>query len=275
MPNRQLKEYPLYHHYEGSFELSAENSAIDTTYIPFFATDEGLTNPEDVQVNPTNDNYQRQVDWMCYKNSVINNVRLRLCLNITSDVVSTTAEYQALKALVYRYMPVGVTLDDIELDFKDGSQSISSILKLQKESSNLNQIHPTWNGSDLVYPTTLPSAAVGLTTNQNHEAVTFDQDNFEIEIASCELQQHLKRITQGGLRTGIVKLDSPIYDDTWYKVPSYVKRCNHWTFFGLLIHCPQMDATEQFHRASDLAGTGIKVGFDVQFNEYNDAFDQS
>ena len=200
MPNKQLKSNPLFHRYGGQFDLDPNSSTIDGTYISLFACDDGLTSPETVQVNPQNKTYERNTaDWFCYPGSVINNVKIQMYVNVTPS-----AQESGISGWVYHTTPVCTTFEDVEMDFRDGAQSIGSILKLKKEASTSNMVHPDWNGAKLLNGNTMASTVPGLTSTQKMEGVSFDQDNFDIELSSCELQGKLKQITNGGSRTHII-----------------------------------------------------------------------
>lgn len=264
------RQYPLHHRYQVEFSMAGEASNKNTTYIPFFATDEGKTNPEDVNTNPRNDAYAGiQNTWNTYMGSRVSAVRIETYVNLDSQLSET------VQAALYDACMVCTSFDDIRKDNKAGT-TLGSILKLQEESSNMNQIHPIWNGTDLNDATVLPSDAVGLTTDQKIEGVSVDQGDLKDGLATGEFKGLLEHVMNGGPRKNIVYRDRPFYNIFWYNVKPKVVASNLGTFCGAYLHVPQMDDTEelQFYEGVDVDAT-IKFGYKISFNEYNERFDSA
>ncbi len=176
MPNKQLKEYPLRHHHEGFFELSAEDETANTTYLPFFAVDQGQVNPELVQTRPTNDGFQKSDSWQTFPNSVINNVRLRLSIAIPTAVADGAATTVKIPAVMYKTMMVSTTFDDITTEAHESGITVGTSLLLEKEVTTENQVTPTYSGTDIIgsnlpTPTGGGFADLGLTGDMSPESV--------------------------------------------------------------------------------------------------------
>ncbi len=291
MPNKLTKAYPLRHHWEGTFDLSMDTAAKRSTYISLLAADQGLVNPEDVQVNPSNDNFQSTTSHTCFPMSVVNKVRVRLMMSIPPNSDSfiqnfPTAAESALtvvnggmmNSVLYKTCLIHGAFDVWDQVDEISTSTVADVLRLQKEASNANQIHPIFSGTDLVNATcsdtTIPA---GLTTDSDLENVAFVEDTFEDDMQGLSTTTGLlKKVTSGGLRTHILRRDNSFYTKRWYTVPGDVKRMNRWTYCGLLFTVPGTDSQEQFYIGTDVnAASHLRCSYDVYYNEYNDLFDQA
>ncbi len=285
-----MKEYPLTHDYSYSFELSAEDSTADSGAMPLYCCDDGLVNPEDVQVNPANDNYESASSWQCFPGSVVQKVNMKLgvCIPTAASVYSHntfSADMQGIKipALVYYILPICMNLDDItEENHRDGT-TVGSVLGLQKEASTENQIHPIFENaneliSDVDYPVPQGGAFgdIGLDTDMTPENVTFNMLGFEQEMRQDALGGLLKAITQGGIRRNTIFADRPQYTNRWIDTPGRTKRVQRGQYCGFNLAVPQAGQADQFWTIGELSAIShLRISARVYFNEYNDAFDQS
>jgi hypothetical protein len=265
-----LKTYPRVHNMDGYFELSAESSTKKSTILPILFHDQGLTAPEDFIANPYNENFSSTTERMaCYGGSKVERINLDLKISIPFAAKSE------IDALMFRTMPIAVSFDDIEKATPSGG-TIGSILRLQREDTNEDTVHPIFGGTpyDLTADD-LPSDVMGLTTDQNHEGISFDIPTFEKYMKYSTQKGLLKSLTQGGLRTHTLYSDRPYRENRWFDNPSKTKRMNNGTFLGLLFAVDQVDAGGQFWTSGETTAIShLRVGWSLSYNEYNDAFNQ-
>ena len=266
-----MKERGLFHHLEGKFQLNAIDSTRQSTILQIMKCNaelDPITTP--VYVNPDSDNFTGEVNHAsCYPNSRVNNVYVELLIN-TNNLTSM------MHALRYDWCPITTSFNDVMEEDDQSGETIGSLLRLQKQASTENMIHPIFNGTDLQHATSLdPQDDDGLTTDDVIEGVTFDYNKFVKHQRSKSLKGLLRSVTDGGLRKSIVYDDRPfITPGAWYKTPSKVKRMNKGCFYGFLLDLPQDDDPRQFYTAQDIAGGAIDVNYTIYFNEYNDEFIQ-
>ena len=275
MPNKPLKEYPLRHKFEGSFELSMEQAAANDTFLPLFMCDQNKTTPhavDSVNVNPMSETADYDTDSGCttFPNSVVNNVHLRL-------MVSMPIEDTTVTHALYIAGMVCTSIDDVDADNEDGTKTVGSVMKLKRETTNEDTVHPDWSGTDInALATLLPDDVPGLTGTQQIEAIDFDYDSYRDELFHGQLSGMLKKVTNGGLREYVIFRERPYMTDSWIKVSPRVKRQNKGTFCGILFHLPQSRNTRQFWDAAEVDATKehLRISYQVEFNEYNDNFNQ-
>ena len=275
MANKPLRAHPLRHAFKGGFELRGEDDSLNSTILPIFFCDQNKGDPSTRYVNPlreTGEYEGRVAEASTYPNSVINNVRVRLTISQSHDETNSR-----LEALLYVAGTLALSFDDVDKKNEDGSKTVGNVLRLQRETSNEDTIHPIWTGTDLtVNGNTLPSDVPALTSGQAQEVVAFDYEDYLDVMYSKILSGALKSVTMGGLKEYVTRKDTPYVTDTWYKVPSKVKRQNKGTFYGILFHLPQAGNTRQFWTTGEMTNTHdhIRINFEVEFNEYNDLFNQ-
>jgi hypothetical protein len=263
MPNRPMKGYARRHEFRGGFYLQMEDTTRDSTILPLLAHDQGMTNPEDVHVNPVNDSYTGVSDsHECYGGSVINKLYLQLIVqSYATDMITRT-------------MLIHGSFDDWDVkNEQDADKTIAQYLRVKSEATNENQIHPDWSGVDLANASSLGASVAGLTGGQTIESVAFDADDFEEKYSHSVVSGMLRKVTSG-IRTGVIYEDRPYIERRWFDVPSNVKRINRNTFMGLLLDLPQASSHEQMYLGGDVTDPPLYVSFKVKFNEWNDMFNQ-
>jgi hypothetical protein len=270
MANKPMKEYGLHHRFNGYFELQLEDATSDSFILPLIHADAGMSDPDNVQVNPYSANFEDSVNTSStYYDSVVNRINLRLRISMP-----VAGQETGIQAVTYQSMPIMCSFDDLDKDV-DGTNNVASFLELEYEDTNSNQVCPLWSGTDIT-GSDLNAGVPNLTTDQTPESVAFNAVNFEKELKISRAGGLLKELTMGGLRTHVLYKDRPFYQNRWFDVPSRVKRQNKNTFLGLLFHLPS--ATQfgtQFYLADETTDIDhLRIGYEVNYNEFNDYFDQ-
>lgn len=295
MPNKLMKEFPLVHQYEGSFGLGMDADTQNTTYIPLFYSDEGLTNPEDVHVSPQSATMATSTGGGTYFGSVINKIRVRIMLSIppTADSYRTREGNQAtletsagtftavsaslassgvFDKLVYKTMLVHGAFEDFDTVDEQSGVTVASSLGLVSATT---YTHPAYDNT-AVFNSTGTMTHAELTATGILENIIFNEDTFEDVIQESGVAGLVKKLTSGGLRTHVLLKQFASYRMNWFNVPSNVKRQNRNTFCGLMFHLPGAGGHEQFYLPAETTNVEhLRVQYDVRFNEYNDMFSQS
>lgn len=271
MVNKPMKEYGLRHHYELTMGFTADDTTKRCTILPLLACDEGLTNPEDVNVNPSNSNKTpTQAHHTLYPGSVVNGIAVKF-----NTCIPVLGQETGIQAILFQTMMVATSFDDITTEDHSDGQTIGDFIGLKKEATNENQIHPDWSGIDMLEGDTLDSAFVGLTGGQTMEYVNFSTINYDERKRDSQIAGKLKACTPGGLRTNIIRRESPFFRRNYVRTPAKVKRSNKGTFLGMLFNVPQVNGVDQFWiGAETTATTHLRISAEVNFIEYNDMFNQ-
>jgi hypothetical protein len=270
MPNKPMKEYARPHRFNGYFELNNVVTKNETA-IPIFACDGGLTNPEDVHTNPTHGSWCDVItNPFCFPGAKVYKYKVELAIGIPYD------NNGAFAGLAFQSMLVGNAFKDMDIISDTANSTIANILRIEKEASTENTVHPNWNGTDLDNADTFDAEMPGLTTDQTHEGINFDEELFRDEWQFGDSKGLLKKMTFGrGLRDHKVYMDRPYAESDWYKTPGYVSRMNQFTTFHMMIRLPLENTWKQFYQNEFTANSPLRVGWQITFNEYHDMFDSS
>jgi hypothetical protein len=263
------KPYGLYHKFEGEIGLRGEDANRETTILPLLAHDQGLQHPEEVHVNPSNDDYAGiQNSHTIYGNSKVHKMHITWNLSLLDD--------GNLNALIYKWAFITTSFKDIDLEDEDGD-TIGSILKLQWEATNENQVHPIYNNTTVGPAGSAPPTVEGLTTSTVLEGVAMGENPLEEKIRVSSLGGKIKKsVMPGGLQRDVIYKDRPYVIDRWYDVPGKVKTGNRGMFCGLLLKVPQFGNVEQFYDEFHVTNKDhFRLGYEVEYWEYNDMFQQS
>lgn len=268
LPNKQLREYPLRHKFQGYFELSAEDETKNTFILPILMPDQGKGDPTQLIANPMNDAFSPTVHDTptTYTNSVVNNYRFELKVT-----VPVAGQETGIYGFLYNAGIVCCSMDDLEADDESGSYTIASTMKLKRETTNEDTVHPDWSGTQLT-ASTMSTTIPGLTAGAP-ESVAFNDATFDA-VMNTSLRGKLKATVPDGLSDYIAKREVPfIAPRRWYKTPAKVKRQQKGSFLGMMFHVPQ--GNKQLYIADETTGIDhIRFTYEVAFNEYNDDFYQ-
>ncbi len=291
-----MKEYPVSHDFSGTVGLSMEDETRNTFILPILSCDESLAAPENVDVHPgsvafdgvpgaavtdsVRDNHH------CFPRSVVNRIQIESFMNCdigTTDIQLASASQQINYNVFYYAMLIKWAMDD-PIDPDDDTisgTSLDDIIPIIRDVNN-SVVEPKFSGVDLFSATDASTdiqtggSAGQLTTDQKWEGVAFDQDLFEKIMKFGTLSGLIKSVTGGGLKKRQISVETPRYENLWMDNPSKTKRMNKNTFFGLLIHVPQVDSQHQFYHATNMTAIEhLTWSFHVRYNEYNDLFNQA
>ncbi len=170
-------------------------------------------------------------------------------------------------------------LGDADVVAADGT-TILSILKMTKQGDNLL---PTYTAaSDLEHAGLLHADVDTLDTTQSLEAIDLHPGEL-LSAQHGELGPKIRSIVQGPFVNRVHK-DFPYFRDSWYKTPPKVRRMNPFVgcymYVGMSPSVPDGAGSAQIsfspHFDDDLTVDEESINFHylLEFNEYNDAFDQ-
>ncbi len=291
-----MKEYPCVHDFKGTVGFSMEDETRNTFILPILSCDESLTAPENVIVNRNSAAFDGvpgagvtesvRDNHHCFPRSVVNRIQIESFMNCdtgSSDVALASASQTHNYSVFYYVMPIKWSFDTPRNvnDETIASADIKSTLNITKDNAE-NSIEPDFSGVDMFSATSsstdiLATGVDGaLTTDQLWEGVAFDQDNLEKLMKFGTTNKLIKSATDGGLKKRMIKFENPVYENQWITNPSQTKRMNKFTFFGLMVHVPQVDSQHQFYHAGNMTAIEhLTWSFHVRFNEYNDLFNQA
>ncbi len=273
-----MKEHPLRHSTGYHFNLQEfESSHIHfATHIPLIVADQGRSesDAEAIQVNPANDAYEDIVNTpACFMNSRVNKIKISEYYMIPKDIDEPDMMYQ--KAVIT------FGLGDADIVAADGT-TLVSILKFTKGADNLM---PTYTaGADLEHANLMPADIDTLDTTQSLEGVALAPDTLRTS-RNGELGAKISSMVMGP-RLNRVHKDFPYYSSRWFDVPPATRRMNAFCgcYLWVAVNPSLVDAataaasdhfTPHFDDRLTIEEESLDCHILVEFNEYNDAFDQS
>ncbi len=275
MPNPRTKEFGLRHRFAVNYQLKEYETTPNSfaTLIPLFNADQAKTEviAQAVQVNPVNDTYEGVVET----NSLFMNSRV--------NFIKLTESYKVPEALdvpdvLFHKSIITWGLGDHAILDPQGN-TILSKLKFTKAADT---IHPTWTNVDMVGGSDLPAEVDGLTADQEIEGVDLRPDDIR-DIMQGSLGAKISKMVDGPFINRSHK-DFPYFREDWYRVPGRVKRANAFTgcfmYTGLNDSHAGAGTVENWfspHINAELTidEATLFAGLLIEFNEYNDSFDQS
>ncbi len=272
MPNPQTKEFALKHRFavRGAFEAEQATPLNYATMLPLFFADQAKTEAlaQGVQVNRANDSYEGVVTTpACYMNSRVNKIKI-------TEYIKISGPYDQVD-LIFHKAILSFNFSDVDIKDPAGVTLISK-LKMTKAADTL---HPTWNGTDVTGTANLHADVDGLTAGVWEHVSLYPSDLRNHREGS--LGPSVRKVMIGPILNAIHK-DRPYFRERWYDVPGNVKRMN--AFAGCYLYIglnaaaaggsAENDMTYAF--AADLTAeeNSLETHFQVEFNEYNDSFDQ-
>ena len=121
---RPLKQKPLFHHVQGHFSLDCENDTQNSTILQVLKCNADL-DPigTPVYTNPANSNFTGEVNHIsCYPNSSVYKYYVELMVNL-DDAIGTNVH-----ALMYRWMNIMTSFDDIAVEENQTGETIGSVV---------------------------------------------------------------------------------------------------------------------------------------------------
>jgi hypothetical protein len=266
MPNKAMKDYPLKHLFRGHFTLGGENEANNSTILPYVFSDQGKGDPMDVNTNPLHED-MTPIDQgaSCYMGSVVNNIRVQYRLTIP-----VAGQENKIHAILYQTALYCHAFDDLDTIEETSGNTVGSFMKLKKEATNEDTVHPDWSGTILNESTAMPSTDPFL-PSATMRAVDLNMDTLKGKLVKGSASGMLKKLIPFGIKTGALKAEHPFFFDDWMKNHSRTKRMNKGTFLGQLWHVPQ-DGRNYYLASETTNQNHFRVGYEIEFNEYNDNF---
>jgi hypothetical protein len=276
---RPLSPKPLPHHMFGVIELGAEDTPRRATHIPIAICDKSKTGPEDIVTMPGHPDFAGLQDTpMCFPDSTIGKVRIGMSVSMPTSVNND------IFALNWNMGLFALAFEDIEKDDPDDGATLANLFALEKEttSGNENYVRPQYNGTDVNGGTAHSlyvgsQTEMGLTGGDNVEGCNFNHGTIEQYLRRGGMAAIIKDCLGGMIPETVVQERPYKMPRTWFSPPGKVKRMNEFTYFGLGIEIPQAGSDEQFYVATETTNTSrhLRIGYDIYYNEYNDAFSRS
>ncbi len=278
MPNPRTKEFSLKHRIGYHFSLQEHEASHvhHSTMLPLFVADQAKTETlaQDLQVHPANDLFEGIVNTpMCFMNSRINKVRIAEYCMIPPPIDVPDA--------IYWKAVLSFGLGDVDILAADGT-SLISILGFTKLADN---ILPTYvAGTDMEHANLLHADVDNLDTTQSLEGVALQPSQL-FDARYGELGPKIRSMVDGPFINRVHK-DYPYWVDRWYNVPGRVKRMNAFSGCFLYVGLNPTMADAATAASSDrivshfdddltIEEESLNCHLVVEYNEYNDSFDQS
>ncbi len=271
---RQTWVYPRIHNFNFGFGLSAENTAKESTIVPYVMQDNALIDYETIKTNPENADFATVAYPNCCAGSYVPKI------NVGWRMFIPTADTEII-SIVANTMKMGCAfLNRLDAFDKKTGDDIETILELQHETTD-EQAYPLWNGTKLFegagtydYDALVP----GLTTDQQPEGVAFDKELF-FDAMHYYTNKQMLRSVSSKMRSYLISEPivphgkSVITFSRTYSIPPACKFMNPYTFHGELFHLPQVGSLSQLQLASSTTAIEhLTVKGFVRFFEYNPDF---
>lgn len=272
---RLMKEewYPQVHSMEHSMTFSLERSSNNSTIYPIIMQDEALS-PSGQNTHPEHSGFVERSYPNCCPESRVNNINGRLRIALTKGALETDKVQPVKVGVMFIKTAFTEKLDATnELD----SATVKGTLELQYETTD-RQTYPIWSGTKVaeLYSNSalLGSAVPGLTTTQVIESVAFDVNQY-YDMLHYKTNRGALKECQRGLKWYTLTRNRP-YVDIPIKIDGAIKRMNPYTFFGCLIHVPQVGTFTQDIAAGDTTAIEHVVAkFSIRYNEWNQDMNHS
>ena len=265
--NRIFGRHALHHEFGGGLRLRGEDETTNTFILPIVAMDTSLSAPDSVYVNPRNSSKTNLNDHLTRGSSIVKKFHYNFKMWPLPQMYA-----DGLRKLRVQVMPLCVRYAD--LDKEAIGETIGTYIPLVEHSGD-TKIRPNWSGSDMIAQHGDFYDGDGLTTDNKHESVAFDAEAFETALAEKPISPLLRKVTNGGLRGFDCLVEHPMtWQGTQY-LPKKAQLQTEHTFYGLLIHLPQLDSEEQYYDAADTTAAQLWFHYDISFYEWNKEFNQN
>ncbi len=295
IPPRGFKAelYPLQHKIKYSFGLSAATATMNTAICPLVmgSTDVDV-DPETIQVNPHNTNYEEDNGPLCRQMSIIDKLRLSIRFNMTENCMTgETASgvfADSLTHLRFLWRPIFFSFPEkLTAADDDTGLTVATTLALTSDDTNEDVVAlttnklPTGGVLELGQPVSTVNAVqvfgdYNYTTDMTMEDHVWDEDAF---------QNVLRRGTNKGAlkaclgRTRWVNLTSNKPFQNFYIaqfVPRAIRRIVDRTYFAIQVHVPISSDISQDYHANVITGSKAHLGVKIicNYHEWNAEHDQ-
>lgn len=268
----KVKEYPRPHDIKQMFNLSLVTTNAQATIIPIIQQDEALGDPAGYNANKQHASFDEVNHANCYPESTVNNIYSKFVVSLTKHCWNT----DKIEDLRIGFMPIRVSFDkDLTVADELTTNTIGNIVEMQQESTD-KQAYPIWNtvkltGDGITFPDEVP----GLTTNQNMEGVSFNDQLYYDAKQYYSNAGVLKQVAPN-IIWKTVRRRQDVSFQLKTQVPPKTKFMNPYTFYGVMVFLPLLSEYEQLHQSSDdSAGDHVTVKTFSRYNEWNTNFDMS
>ncbi len=270
-------EYPLPHNFNVFFNLSLDSaSGTYGTFIPVIMSDEGLVNPDLVIANPEHGSFAEVGYSHCYKNSIIDNMTIRIRAKITKGAIET----DKVRDLEYHIIPVYSNfLTRLEASDSKTGVSVEDILELTHETTG-KSVQPIYGGNNLVNGTTIgvhtnaTVALMGMTTNLILENTVFDPNLFWDAMQFYTNSSMLRKVIGKVMKFRITRDRGN--QIILRGVKGMIKRIQEYTICGFIIYAALEGNNQSMLVVGDVTAIQhLTFSIDVRYDEWNSEFDQT
>ncbi len=272
-------KYPRMHNFDFSFGLSAEETAKNSTTVPYVYQNNAIVDYENIKTNPENEDFAVVAYGDTCAGSYVPNIQVGWMMYVfpsDTEIVHLRADTMMIHTSM---------LNRLDAFDKQGGGDIENILELQ-HATNDEICYPLFNGTKLYEGSGVVDHAplggfadIGLSVSGQPEGVAFDKEGFFDAMHYYTNKQMLRTVTSK-MRTHIVSEPlvphgrSIVTKNVKMDTPSLCKFQHPYTFCGELFHVPLVGSKTQYHLASEITATNEHLtvrGF-VRFNEFNPDF---
>jgi len=275
-------DFSLPHRFQYSFGLDYGNQSNNDTMLTYMRTTKDSVNPETIEVNPKNTNFQVDAGPVVCYDSLVNQIMIRKMFTFTkhAHVTDTIPQIRIQTMKIIGAHEDSWTPAD-ELTSIDTATLLSLVDDPTKED-----VTPSFSGTKLGNAGTQPLSDVteaevfgdyNLTTNATLESIAGSINNiFKAEhyYTNAGKLKSLHRPVQT-----FTLSQNKRYHKTYEKrfVPSRVRRAIESLYFGELIHMSIDSMFQSGHDPAHVATAGNHIWCTtlVQFNEWNKKFEQA
>ncbi len=270
-------EYPLPHNYNVFFNLGLDSaSATHGTFVPVILSDEGLVNPDLVIANPEHASFTEVGYAHCYKNSIIDNMTIRIRAKITKLGIET----DKLRDVEYYIIPVYSNfLTRLEASDSKTGVSVEDILELTHETTG-KSVQPIYSSTNLPNATVLGAhanatvALMGMTTDRILEGIVFDPNLFWDAMQFYTNSSMLRTVVGKVMKFRLTRDRGN--QIILRGVKGMIKRINEYTICGFIIYGSVEGNNQSMLQVGDLTAIShLTFSIDIRYDEWNAEFDQT
>ncbi len=274
------RKFDAIHEFIGSCQIFIRDSLTTRhgTIFPIIMNDDAKGDPMNFKAHPEHASWAEVAEPNCFPDSEIRNMKVTVDIIVPKTLSADSSVVHMNYALISCAFP-----EDLDAIDEKSGLSLKEVLELQKETTD-RQVFPLWSGVDMVAGSLLHANVPGLTTNQIWEGVNFSAEILKDQKRYGRIKGLIKKCMPIGYRTVVIRgrtVASYTKRLTFNFTPSNAKFINPYTFFGLLIHFPQVALKNQLdpslYQPINIDDTTadsefILVSVHVQYNERNPEF---
>ncbi len=154
-------DWPLFHELQWNFGLTADTtpaSGGNATGLPLFFHDEAAEDPTAINVNPRHASFDVSTQSNCVTNSIVPRLSLSFSATMSEDMI----EVSKARSMRFKWFPIYISFSDYQAEDDRTGLTLVDMLELTRVATP-EEMHPTYNGTDLLNAWTMPTNQVGLT----------------------------------------------------------------------------------------------------------------